>query len=187
MVGECYRTLAVEEVAAGNSAVHEHLYSLETSERSDDHGRREVLISCIPSLTYRAALDIGCGDGFITQKLPAPHIIGVDIDQIAVERARTVDDRRLSFRQGALADIHGLVSPEPPIDLVVMTGLLYEKNIGSAHGLVYTLIDSILQPGGILVTGHFAELYSCRFPYLLAKELTFSYCGEPYLIEVYAK
>src|SRR3954451_813440 len=57
-----------------------------------------------------AALDLGCGDGRLTAELRARRIVGADVSDIALERARTrlakldvhlvplTPDRRLPFR-----------------------------------------------------------------------------------------
>jgi len=163
------------------------LHGLETSSSGEDHGRRDILVGAIPKHQYNRALDIGCGDGFITQRLPAKSVVGLDSDPVIIQRAKTLDDPKISFETGSLFDVPEIFGHKPLFDLIVISGVLYPHYIADAKKLIYVLVDNLLMPGGVLAVGHIARLYDCRFPYLLLKELTFPYANEDYLIELYAK
>ena len=51
-----------------------------------DAVRRNKIIKALGKTKYKRALDIGCGEGFITQKLPAEEIFGYDISPTALSR-----------------------------------------------------------------------------------------------------
>ena len=62
---------------------------------------------------YDSAIDIGCGEGFITRHLPAKEIFGLDISENAMSR---LPDNVTSIK-----------APNGKHDLVVSTGTLYQQ------------------------------------------------------------
>lgn len=76
----------------------------------DDAHRKEQILSFLPR-RYNRALDIGCGEGFITRDLPADHIYGIEISDLAASRLPWTVKR-----------VH---EPEDVYDLVITTGTLY--------------------------------------------------------------
>lgn len=62
---------------------------------------------------YDSAIDIGCGEGFITRHLPAKEIFGLDISENAMSR---LPDNVTSVKV-----------PNGKHDLVVSTGTLYQQ------------------------------------------------------------
>ena len=78
----------------------------------DDLIRKDHLLSML-TIRYRRALDIGCGEGFLTRDLPAIDIHGIEISDNAASR--------LSW------NIKRVHEPEGFYDLVVTTGTLYQQ------------------------------------------------------------
>jgi SAM-dependent methyltransferase len=62
---------------------------------------------------YDKAIDIGCGEGFITRHLPAKEIYGVDISDNAMSRLPE--------------NVTSLKEPNGKYDLVISTGTLYQQ------------------------------------------------------------
>lgn len=80
----------------------------------DDLIRKENILEALePYGQFKRALDIGCGEGFITRDLPADEIQGQEIS----DRAR----KRLPH------GIMGVKYPTEKYDLVVATGVLYPQ------------------------------------------------------------
>lgn len=72
------------------------------------------LKNIIPILDYYdSAIDIGCGEGFVTRHLPAKSIYGVDISDNAMSR---LPDNVIAIKE-----------PNGKHDLVVSTGTLYQQ------------------------------------------------------------
>jgi len=151
----------------------------------DDRVRKSVLLSELPQRGYQNTLDIGCGQGFVTRDLPGEHILGVDISDEAINRARSIQDSRLEFKQLSLFELTNELDMQ--FDLIVITGVLYSQYIGRAHNLVYHVIDSILADNGILVSVHIDSWYSARFPYLMLKQHYYPYREYTHRLEVYVK
>jgi SAM-dependent methyltransferase len=152
---------------------------------AEDAKRRAVLLAELPKRDYTATLDIGCGNGFVTSQLPGKRILGVDISAKAIGHARRHEDARLSFTRADLFELD--VTKMGTFDLIVVTGLFYTQYIGKACILAQTLIDRLLAPGGVLASVHIAEWYTARFPYLLAKQITYPYREFTHVMEIYFK
>ena len=82
------------------------------SNPEDDHRKRRILAALEPYVPFTRALDIGCGEGFITRSLPAVEIHGIEVSDKAAER--------LNPR------VHRVHVPRLTYDLVLATGVLYE-------------------------------------------------------------
>ena len=105
---------------------------------------------------YDRVLDIGCGEGFVTQHLPSNTIHGLDISNNATSRLPS--------------NVLAVSSPEGKYDLVVSTGTLYQQY---DHEAIYNLImesaSQYILIGGIsdwLIEKEFgAEIQKIHFPY----------------------
>lgn len=78
----------------------------------DDLDRKEKIINLLP-IRYQRAIDIGCGEGFVTRDLPAIETHGIEISDLAASR--------LPWH------VKRVVEPEGLYDLVVTTGTLYAQ------------------------------------------------------------
>lgn len=77
-----------------------------------DTVRKDIILSMIPKGEYLRALDIGCGEGWITKDLPAKEIHGIELSDKASER----------FPE----NVKRIPEPDGKYDLVVATGVLYK-------------------------------------------------------------
>ncbi len=152
---------------------------------ADDLNRRAMLLSVLPKKRYARVLDIGCGDGFVTHRLPGAAIVGVDLSEKAIEYAKRRETPHIDYRQLSLFDLPGAELGR--FDLVVITGVLYPQYIGDGHLLAYTIVDDLLEPGGHLVCAHITEWYRCRFPYTTISREYYRYREYSHILEVYVK
>lgn len=74
---------------------------------------------------YKRAIDIGCGEGFITSHIPATEIHGLDLSDNALNRLPH--------------HIKPIDRPEGKYDLVISTGTLYSQY---DHEGIYNMIKS---------------------------------------------
>jgi 2-polyprenyl-3-methyl-5-hydroxy-6-metoxy-1,4-benzoquinol methylase len=152
---------------------------------TDDLNRRAMLLAVLPEKQYSRVLDIGCGDGFVTHRLPGESIIGVDLSEKALDFARRRQTPHVDYRALSIFDLpHANVGK---FDLVVITGVLYPQHIGEGQLLVYTIIDELLEPGGHLVCAHITEWYRCQFPYISLTREYYRYREFSHVVEVYVK
>ncbi|MGE0312628.1 MAG: trans-aconitate 2-methyltransferase [Lautropia sp.] len=151
----------------------------------EDTRRREIVLSEIPARDYARVLDIGCGHGFVTSRLPGRDILGVDVSERAIEQARRIARPGLRFARCSLFELPAL--NEPPFDLVVITGVLYPQYIGASAPLVTRLIDAVLAREGILVSVHISAWTNIRFPWVRLSEHAYAYHDYVHRLEVYAK
>lgn len=73
--------------------------------------------------SYIRAIDIGCGEGFVTAHLPAIEIHGLDISDNALNRLPS--------------NVKSVSKPEGKYDLVISTGTLYSQY---DHEAIYKII-----------------------------------------------
>lgn len=86
--------------------------------------------------SYKRALDIGCGEGFITTKLPAEEIHGMDISDNALTRLPQ--------------NVKAVSQPEGKYDLVITTGTLYQQyDHEKIHKLIVQSASKYVLIGGI--------------------------------------
>lgn len=90
----------------------------------DDQVRKNTILDFLP-LKYKRALDIGCGEGFVTTDLPAIEIHGIEISDNAA--------RRLPW------NVKRVHEPEGVYDLVMTTGTLY---VQYDHRQIYNWIKA---------------------------------------------
>lgn len=151
----------------------------------EDLNRLEVLLSEIPDRKYVNVLDIGCGQGFVTSRLPGENIYGVDISEEAIKQAIKASSEKLNFVQSSIFDLNK--NFQNKFDLIVITGVLYPQYIGNSSSLIYIIIDKILKENGYLITVHIDEWYSCQFPYLKLKQFYYPYRDYNHKLEIYGK
>jgi predicted TPR repeat methyltransferase len=151
----------------------------------DDTMRKARILAAIPPRDFEQVLDMGCGNGYLTKDLPGRAVTGVDISEKAVAWANQHTPSHVHFVSGSLFDLPDL--DLPPMDLIVITGVLYPQYIGNALRLVYVLVDRILKPGGVLLCSHIYEWYRSRFPYLTISREYFPYREYSQVLEVYSK
>jgi 2-polyprenyl-3-methyl-5-hydroxy-6-metoxy-1,4-benzoquinol methylase len=167
-------------------AVHTKKDPWKYNENNEDQNRKNILLSELPSREYKNVLDIGCGQGFITQFLPGKAVVGVDVSHDAIKYAKELETSRLKFRQGNIFNLAKEFQNEK-YDLIVITGVLYPPYIGRSNSLIYHIIDQLLEKSGILVSVHISEWYNSRFPYLLLSEILYPYREYYHKLEVYSK
>lgn len=78
----------------------------------DDLDRKQKIIDILP-FEYLRAIDIGCGEGFVTRDLPAIEIHGIEISDLAAGRLPW--------------NVKRVTEPEGLYDLVMTTGTLYAQ------------------------------------------------------------
>lgn len=147
--------------------------------------RKARILTAIPKFDFENVLDIGCGNGFLTNDLPGKNVIGMDISQKIVDWANQHTAPNTRYLCGSLFDLPTL--DLPPMNLIVITGVLYPQYMAASHLLVYILIDQLLKSGGILLCSHIFDWYDFRFPYLTIKREYFPYREYTQLLEVYVK
>ena len=152
---------------------------------AEDIKRKEILLDQIPKREYLNVLDIGCGQGFVTNDLPGKNIYGVDISGSALRNAELYCKKEIIFKEGSIFDIDSLFNIK--FDLIIITGVLYPQYIGKSSSLIYLLIDKILNKDGILACVHINEWYNSQFPYLKFKQQFYSYREYTHNLEIYCK
>jgi len=79
----------------------------------DDKKRKDFILDILNNEVFSKALDIGCGEGWITKDLPAEKIFGYDVSSVAMSR--------LPRNVTPLENISG------KFDLIIATGVLYKQ------------------------------------------------------------
>lgn len=79
---------------------------------ADDLERKQRILKAL-SGRYERALDIGCGEGWITKDLPAKKIYGLELSDVARERLPK--------------NVRGVTKPVGKYDLILATGVLYQQ------------------------------------------------------------
>ena len=152
----------------------------------DDLHRRAMLLSALPRKKYKRILDIGCGNGFVTHRLPGEEITGIDVSENAIHHARKSAPPHIQYQQASLFHLPHL-NWDSAFDLIVITGVLYPQYIGRSNWLVYLIIDDLMKSGGDLVCCHIDEWYSARFPYVTLDREFYPYREYVHNLEVYRK
>ena len=136
----------------------------------DDRQRVARVRAALPSRTFARTLDIGCGNGFLTEHLPGDELVGVDISERAVEHARArfrdhCPERRATFHARSLFELSS--SAVGVFDLVVVTGVIYPQYVGRAYSLVTETLRDLLVPGGVMISVHIDDWTRYRPPFTL--------------------
>lgn len=127
-----------------------------------DHQRKGHIIAALNTFKpFNTALDIGCGEGWITKDIPATTIYGYDLSTVALSRL-----------PGTVRPVYDLSTFNEPCDLVVITGLLYQ------HYDYQPILEAIERIAtGAILTCHIKEwelpevqqlglpLFETQFPY----------------------
>lgn len=151
-----------------------------------DLSRKRIIANECARYKFSRVLDIGCGNGFITESVAAYELVGIDISESAIAEARSRSSAsNVSYKKGSIFDLPSLNLGM--FDAVIITGVLYRQYIGNAHPLVYMLVDQVLRKDGILISVHIDDWYLARFPYPLIRTLRYSYRHYIHLLEVYRK
>jgi trans-aconitate methyltransferase len=123
----------------------------------EDTKRRDLIFSLLPDkLIYNRAIDIGCGEGFISQKIPARTIHGLDLATNALGRLPE--------------NVVPIYFPHGKYDLVVSTGTLYQQyDHKSIYDMIMKFSSNHILISGIsdwLINYDFGEVISTiEFPY----------------------
>ena len=94
-------------------------------------------------------LDVGCGQGLFRARiaqLPFKRYVGIDVSTAAIARARAYEDARTSFVEGDVCDVARELGQ---FDVVVCNEVL---SIVPDPGAVLSCVDTLLRPGGHLLT-----------------------------------
>lgn len=130
----------------------------------DDKRRKEKILGVLEN--YERALDIGCGEGWITKDLPAKEIYGVDVSEKALQRLPSNVNKGLG---------------EGKYDLVCLMGILYPH-----YGGEKILSDALnLTERHLLITGMKDWLIDLSFLGKPLKEEEFEYRGMIQVIKLY--
>lgn len=132
----------------------------------DDHYRRDVILEILSEYDYWSALDIGCGEGFLTRYLPAKKIYGYDVSDTAMSRLPE--------------NVTPLPNPSVIFDLVVTTGTLYKQY---DHEGIVRMINKCANHH-VLVAGIKDWLIEYNFGKLI-KTTEFQYRGYVQLVNLY--
>jgi 2-polyprenyl-3-methyl-5-hydroxy-6-metoxy-1,4-benzoquinol methylase len=153
---------------------------------SDDNKRLDVLLSEISLFKPKRVLDIGCGQGFVTNKLLGEEIIGVDISQNAINFAnKNNHNKNIFYMQSSIFEL--LEKKIGEFDMIIITGVLYKQYIGESENLIYLIIDKLLNKNGLLIVVHIDEWYNSLFPYFKYKQLYYEYREYTHNLEIYIK
>ena len=151
-----------------------------------DRSRKQILLAELSQHTLGRVLDIGCGNGFITDGIEAGQVVGVDLSESAIREARSRSTSPAArYLSGSLFDLPSMDLGR--FDAVIITGVLYEQYIGRSLPLVYQIVDELLANGGLLVSVHIEGWYFARFPYPLVKAIRYRYREYGHVLETYRK
>ena len=124
------------------------------------HRKYEILAGLLPDRPYARALDLGCGHGLFARHLAsrASHVLGLDLAQAAVDRAREMSAHlpNLAFEQADVTDLPAALDGQ--FDLVVLADTLYYLSpLPDALLKAMALrVGRLLAPGGLcLLANHY--------------------------------
>lgn len=107
-----------------------------------DDARRKGMVVALAELfePYDKVLDIGCGEGWVTEDLPGRIVHGIELSDIAA--------RRLPKH------ITRVPEPRGKYDLVVASGVLYEQY---DHEQMTSWIEQACKVGSMVITCHIKD------------------------------
>jgi peptidoglycan/xylan/chitin deacetylase (PgdA/CDA1 family)/SAM-dependent methyltransferase len=113
----------------------------------------EKTLSVLPNIAFHSALELGCGEGHLTEQLlsRAGAVTAVDISDVALERAR----RRLGGERSNFQRLDVLEDPLPTgFDLLVAVDILHQAPDAAALQRSALKLRDALHLGGWLVATH---------------------------------
>lgn len=117
------RCLSINNMMTQSKDALDKFYSQEDpwgyKDNIDDAFRKKMILKMLAPYRYDIALDIGCGEGWITKDLPAQKIYGYDISDTATNR--------VPQKVTPVKDWHGKPFKDEKMDLVITTGTLYSQ------------------------------------------------------------
>jgi hypothetical protein len=130
----------------------------------DDKNRKDLILSLLD--TYDTALDIGCGEGYITKDIKAKKIYGIELSDNASSRLPN--------------NVNRLLKPDGKYDLVMTTGTLYSQyNHTQIKNWVHESARNHILVGGIkdwMIWSDFGKII---------KEIEFDYREYKQIIRLY--
>jgi trans-aconitate methyltransferase len=111
--------------------------------------RREKIIQCIDK-NAETIVDLGCGEGFVTEEIAKRFcyslVIGVEISEKALDRC---DFPGMAYQLDIFKDDLSELTKGGPHDFVLATGVLYE-----ATGEEIERLLALVKPGGRFLSCH---------------------------------
>ncbi|GAA3589479.1 hypothetical protein GCM10022419_084910 [Nonomuraea rosea] len=125
---------------------------------TDDYEREKhrATLACLPLRPYRRIIEVGCSEGVFTGALaaayPEAEIVGVDVSERALARARerVPGGGRVRFVRGDILRHRGGRS----FDLAFCAETLYYLGRHDRLRLASVRLGQLLGPGGVLVAVH---------------------------------
>lgn len=149
-----------------------------------DYKRVAEMKIATQSLKPINVLDIGCGNGFMTQHLPGDRIVGIDISRKAIDYASNRGIPNAVFLCGSIQNAVSLCVGEK-FDLICITGVLYDKWVGTDYGKIISIIRQLSAPVSTLLTCHIAEWYKIIMPFDLLYEKKYRYRDHTHLLNIH--
>jgi hypothetical protein len=116
-------------------------WGFQTNPADADRKARILAAMKRPGPKYKRALDVGCGEGWITKDLPAAVIHGLELSETA--RARIP------------ASVVAVEEPSGKYDLILVSGILYAQYDWRG---VHELVQAHAAKGATVVTCHIKDL-----------------------------
>lgn len=131
-------------------------------ERQYENQRLAMLSELLPEHRPQTALEVGCAEGHLTQRLhtrwPSTDLRVIDVSSTAIDRARIRVGSSETVRY-EVTDLRAWTESYdgPPLDLVILTDVLYY--LGSSRTVRRTLegLRRHLDGSGTVIVGHAAE------------------------------
>lgn len=153
-------------------------------DNADDEMRADMVLANLPERKLDRVLDIGCGNGFLTARLPGREVVGIDVSEKALSWARQrCTGPRFHFQCLSILELD--TAKLGRFDLVVMTGVAYPQYIGGALSLIQIKLADLLNPRGWFLHAHIAEWFSGGFPFILVDRHLYPYRDHWHLLETY--
>lgn len=121
--------------------------------------RLAMVEESLPPVPPMTVLEVGCGEGHLTQRLaqrwPGSEVRVIDVSERAVRRARERVGSAASFE---VTDVRAWARSYagPPVGLVVMTDVLYYLGSRAHVRRALRRVRPHLAPGGHVLVGHAA-------------------------------
>ena len=152
----------------------------------DDRTRLTTITSKIAKYTPVSVADVGCGNGFITEAIPAISVTGYDND---INTLRIISRLSNGHRTYVQADI---TSPNvfvgyTPVDMIVITGVLYRQYLEGKEQIVLNNLNTLLKTNGVLLSCHIAPWLYIAIPYKRLEFEVFDYREYRQKLEIYRK